>query len=839
MSKGGKIKYWEYYGTIAAAVCAGPVAALRKIFQNGEVIWTGPLSNPGGSYSTITIDARRKLRFYWGNPGQVADAVLSSYGDQHPPYEGLCYVVLDNYYFGRETPNSPSLQFEVTRNPQQSLVTGTTVDDGQASVAAIIADLLPNQLYGLALDAASIDTTSLQAAQDQTYGRRQDEYVSPLYTDASDARGIISELAAVPDLWMRLTGDKLEFGAWPSRATDIDVGSLPLWTFHDQTEPARVTAGGWDGVPTGWVINFPDRAREFKQSAEKWDDLRAMRVVGKRRRETITTDQITRRTQARSFGQRQARRGAIPGLDVQVKIRRGKGINVRPGDMVRIDIEPEPGGLQWQQVCRVIERTVPARGPISFRLEAERTLSPTPYTPESDLPPVGADQEPDDAVNVRIFELPPSATGTAWRLGALVERPDALVIGGELWMDIDEEGDFYRLAGALEDFALRARVDAAALATDTAIDIEMLSVRDLHILDDDPTTVASDDDALMLVLITVDGDGQIDEDGNGAPLIEFCSITSLALTSTSHYTVNVTRARLDGIARAFAAGAEAWIIGGRALRAQAFRHEALSSYANASQPLYIRVQTHNAWFVRELVDCTTHEFRFPVSSAFGPQITITSPTNGTNYTSIPADLRLVGSVIDANADLANLAVVLQGESGPAVTILAGTYPVGTASADIDCALPINAVGAWTVTITATDRYGLTGSQVLTYSVEPTGGVLAPIYIDGNPYTNAGTNRYRQVLSLFEGTPGATIWYAVTESSTPPSPPPGNGWVVKPPQAYPGQQTTAQWTKPLENIYIHSIATMTGYTNSPITTAYGQWHTSGGRNPQMWRTWTIL
>jgi len=50
---GGKIKYWEYYGSLAGVVCAGPVDVLDEIIVDGESAWRGPLYRSGATnYST-------------------------------------------------------------------------------------------------------------------------------------------------------------------------------------------------------------------------------------------------------------------------------------------------------------------------------------------------------------------------------------------------------------------------------------------------------------------------------------------------------------------------------------------------------------------------------------------------------------------------------------------------------------------------------------------------------------------------------------------------------------------------------------------------------------------
>jgi hypothetical protein len=115
-SGGGTIKYWEYHGSIAAAICHGPVSCLWEIIVDGETAWNGPLYRYDTvNYTTITLDSRRVLRFHWGTDTQVIDPLLASKG--HPSYPGLCYVVLVDFFFGRERTSAPNIEVVLGRTP--------------------------------------------------------------------------------------------------------------------------------------------------------------------------------------------------------------------------------------------------------------------------------------------------------------------------------------------------------------------------------------------------------------------------------------------------------------------------------------------------------------------------------------------------------------------------------------------------------------------------------------------------------------------------------------------------------------------------------------------------
>ncbi len=160
-SKSGNAgKTYNYFGTMAGALCVGPVDALVSIIMNGQEMWpkgtpwvlganitAGTLyvfdaqtwtctsnhvasaTNAPGSglegwaeytfargladYNDFSITDStgifwRTLRLYWGTQTQTVDHYLqsanNSAGDQHPDYKGICYVVLIDFCLGQDWP---------------------------------------------------------------------------------------------------------------------------------------------------------------------------------------------------------------------------------------------------------------------------------------------------------------------------------------------------------------------------------------------------------------------------------------------------------------------------------------------------------------------------------------------------------------------------------------------------------------------------------------------------------------------------------------------------------------------------------------------------------------
>ncbi|MDE1906155.1 MAG: hypothetical protein KGH75_06850 [Rhodospirillales bacterium] len=188
-SGGAGSQTYDYYGTLAGAVCIGPVDELVAILLNSEEVWpkgvawriglacvpgtlyvfdaqTWTCTTPhvasntnapgsglegwteytfkyhGAPYDDFSITAsdgthQGALRFYWGTPAQTVDAYLTAAandggvkgnignGDTHPDYRGVCYIILIDFLFGQEVQSGPNVEVVVRRAPNQSLITGS------------------------------------------------------------------------------------------------------------------------------------------------------------------------------------------------------------------------------------------------------------------------------------------------------------------------------------------------------------------------------------------------------------------------------------------------------------------------------------------------------------------------------------------------------------------------------------------------------------------------------------------------------------------------------------------------------------------------------------------
>jgi hypothetical protein len=108
-------------------LCVGPAEKLHRIYQNGEIIFEGPItidSHPSGS--TIDLGNEGRFRIYWGSLNQSINTDLGdpTRVDVTSRWPGLCYV----HWIGKRLGTSatwPLLDYVVECRPSQTYLSNT------------------------------------------------------------------------------------------------------------------------------------------------------------------------------------------------------------------------------------------------------------------------------------------------------------------------------------------------------------------------------------------------------------------------------------------------------------------------------------------------------------------------------------------------------------------------------------------------------------------------------------------------------------------------------------------------------------------------------------------
>jgi hypothetical protein len=667
---------YDYFGSIAAAVCCGQVDELVAIIVDTKQVWAlgNVTRQEGDAPYRGTVAGKGEFIFYWGTETQEleADSVLqagnNSTAEQHPDYKGIAFIELRDFLFGREKVSAPNIEIVVKRKPTQTLVTGSpaNLDDSQANLLCCAAELMTNHRFGLNLPVADFKQSSFESTAQALYEQRDIAYGSPLITSQESMRSFLSDIGLMTDLFF--VWDKsaalIEAGYWPHGET-IDPETLPIITADDLTDPSDLDAESWTGMETGWSVSFFDRDRVYKESSEKYDDISLLEVTGEPNRATINRPYITRREQAKAHAAEWGKSRALPGLSGKISVRKSRAAALTAGSLFRLDIDAEPGGAQLIQIFRITEAVRRKTGSVDLTIEAETNLVPIGYTPviPGSGDGTGDIDQPEELIYVRPVELPPKLSNTDYGISVLAQRQDGMTIGYQTLYDDAADGEFPNL-GNQRTFGVRLALDAAfaddALsADDPAYDpdvdapvLDAATANDIDLLNlaDDLGLLAARNDQLLLMLMEIETAeeraGQIKLDADGFPMLEILSVAAMTVPEVGKRQIQALRGRFGTVQREFSQGAEAWLIYRNGMKI--YSHKDFPAAAATQAHCYFKTEPYNAFLSRDISEDGTVDFLFPVSRLFSPKITTTS-TPASGYVGVAISVE--GSITDQDGDL--------------------------------------------------------------------------------------------------------------------------------------------------------------------------------------------
>jgi hypothetical protein len=721
----------------------------RRTHNNG--IYTCKLAHTAAATSEPGVGATWQT--YWGEKTV-----------KHPPYKGVCYIVLDDFLFGRERLSAPNIEVVVGRKPVQSVITGdpTTLSDGQANVITALAEILTSR-NGLGLAAATLDTTSWQATADYVQTKIAMAGASPLIDSQTTLRSVLDDCGALTDCWVRYNPStkKIEAGVFKHGEVPASYTTLTVDDLADGKLP-EFSADGWTPVKTATVVEFTDRARSYKGSSDKADDPRAFKVLGEHRNETLSRPWITRRPQALAHARETLRHIGRPQLSGSIVVRREKARTIRPGDWILLDIDLEPGGTARNQYFKVLARSIPYSGPITLTIDADETLAPTivDVTTESKV----EDELGVPAIsNARIVEAPVAlADFQKDHVLVLAERDSSALTGMEVYFDTATGGTFQPI-GTQKAFAIRAtlRSDYSSAATGD-LEVTVPDQIDIDTLAEAVSDLNAEDDTLLAIVVKTDA-GFVEDDADDYPILEVMSISAISLVSANTYDLTVLRGRQFTKLQSFVtADTEVWIIYRELLTPLTHQKfaEIRSNRINGDTPAtgFFRLSPHTQSEGRDLADCSSIEYRWSRSSPAGPLLALTSPISsgsayqyppewnsgtayveddwvwrsGTAYKCIlghtnqvppnatywtttgspyPVDIPFAGTWTDPNSDLVAAQILVKKDGGTEIEDESETMaPAPSLTFEEDVHIAEN--GMWNVRLVGTDATGLVTSRTV-------------------------------------------------------------------------------------------------------------------------------
>jgi hypothetical protein len=566
-SKGGAAKSKNYYGTVAGAVCWGPLDYLTAVIHNGGYLWQGSLTLTadvtdltGSIADPSLIGAGGYLKLYRGTATQTADPALVG----HSPYKDTVLLVGKNLFFGQDSGTAPNLQIIGGRLPRvpTSIVASAdnVMDDGQINPIAALAEFLLDE-RGAGVPQASFDASSWLSAAHWAFLNKDFAFCSPLITEQMSVSEVARRLLEPISGFIRwspagkLTCKIYEWGVDPGGLVTIDAQT---WV-----RKPKFVFGDWTEIPTEYLVSFTDRAFDYQENSVLVPNARAaqIRQVDDQRR--LDRPDITRAGQANRHAVEVARRLGTAPSTVSGKLRGPIIASILPGDKVRVDVDPEPGGAGLSQLCRVLSIKRDRSDEATVKLQTDNLLPATVYQPSYTIPttPTEVALPLQNYIGV---PLPPNAFGWPPAVGLLASRPAQNIVGFEAFFGPSHAGAFSSL-GQQPGFAVRATLssnisNAATVARFSETD--GLSAPDAGLAADTPggNTTEAGDNALLALLVSLDVNGRIALGADGNPVMEFVSIVDRAFVSGAAFDYTILRGRLGTTAQAWTAGTLVWIV---------------------------------------------------------------------------------------------------------------------------------------------------------------------------------------------------------------------------------------------------------------------------------------
>lgn len=801
-SGGDAAKSYDYYATFALVFRAGRVETIHTLMVDGKALWEGPVNRTDGGVSnpyTLTIADAKWVRpggyvkFYWGEDTQTTpDAALTD----HPPYRGFAYMVFHKFLCGRERTTIPNIELVAEAKAEPgSVITGSANDSGCCNPWAIAAEFLQSR-HAAGLPAARLDATSFQAAYDYAAAnseRKLLSYCAPILTSRTTGREFLIKLLSLVDGTLRLkTDNTIEAVFYPIDPGDL--ADIALLDKNDFMSPPKIDSETWDAVPTGIILSFADRDRQFKRADQFVPHLLALQTVGEARNEQLDlSDFITRGDQSAKVAAMIAKRFCVPRRSGTVTVRPEKAIHpaghalagepIRPGDRFQLDIDIEPGGSGLAQLARCLGRSFGMTGGVTLRWESEANQPALPFTPTYTAPDI-VDLEPTNITNARIIPLPPQLwVNELPSIGCLIGRPDDMVVGAQVEFDVDDgSGDFATL-GEQIGFAVYGLLDGAYADTATgAIRVELQDTRDIHLATRDVGETGAANNELLLIVYTIDGGAPnyIDDDADGWPEMEIMSIQSSAVVSGDTYDFTVLRSRLGTTVRSFADNASCFIIPRSSL--VAFAHPEFASRLQNADAFEIRLRSFNRFAAFEGA-LTDFHGRFPAAYNTFPVITWTTPAGSSASTDGSGNYSPDADVTDSDGNLIRLELFHKRTDTGAITkVLDASFAATNAKSlpdaltDAGISTTVNFAGqasadtVYLLTLRATDAAGNVVDSTRTILRGPTSGSSStpglPSFNPAGGYNFAGQT---VAIEITASSPATEIHHLATTSfsSTPP------------------------------------------------------------------------
>ncbi|PTX95778.1 phage tail protein [Opitutus sp. ER46] len=658
MSSGGKSgssqKTLNHYFTIAGTICRGPLDWLTAVISNGNYIWQCPGDGPldlmadgvvnsdgyvdltGGILDPSLLMEGGFVHLYPRRPTANPSAALPGHG----AYRDRAYMVARHIFFGQTSGSAPNVLViggHIPRVPTSIVAAADNIaDDRQINPIAFLAEYMLDEGGGAMteqeLDAPSWLASAHWCAQDQAH--RDYCFVSPLISEQMATRDVVRRLLGPVNGFLRRTREG-KLGCYIYE-WGVDPGALLTLDARHWSKAPKFTDGDWKDIPTEYAVSFTDRAYEFQENTVVVSNQRAERIRQTTDQAKLDRVDVTRAKQAFAHGlEFQRRKGSAPGT-ATLYVRGPIVAAVQPGDKIKVDTDPEPGGAGAAQLARVDKIKRNQGDETVLEVTLDPLVPASAYTPAwvSPLPEelfAGAKQTSPSIAHFQPIPLPVDYFGWPPAVGFLATRPSPQVSGFNAYFTSAALQPYTKL-GSQFGFSARCQLVTGVAAGTGTLRLQLLdgaSGPDAYLAAETPGGNAADaqDNRLVAVLLALDGSGRVALDAAGQPTMEFASIIQRSAITADTHDYTVYRGRCGLTAKAWAAGAVAWIV--PIANLVEWRHDLFESMFG--QPAYFRLGS----FTSAAVDETNP---LPQRDLVWPSIPVPNSLTAANGTGKAVDL---------------------------------------------------------------------------------------------------------------------------------------------------------------------------------------------------------
>jgi len=538
---------YNYFASIAGAICAGPVDAIRRIKFDDTVVWEGPVERGAETYIDLTIENRGTIRLYWGTETQTLDDELQGSGQSHSPMRGWCYFVGIRIAFGANKTTAPNIIFELTRQPVPPFLT-----EDQAIIAtidsnpiAILWSLWTDVRFGLGRDIAELDSSRLTSAALTL--KTEGIGISPLIDSQEEFKAILAKLLehvdGYPTTYDGLLGVELVRPV---------AGSITRFDKDDWTSDPDIEFQTWFDTYDQVTVKFSDYEKDGDNNNATHKELASFRITGRHKSLDVERPWITRHAVASAIASSLGRINGFPRFKGRVDLRQSVCEDIDIGSV--FELECRDGSILR---CRAVSRTDPASDNVEVSIEFESDrgdVNDSFYIPAADAIPDPVTYEAESPYAQRIIDSPFAfASSGLNELIFMAARADSHTTDFDVWKGNHEEGPYiaasYHREEPFHNWAVRAKLTSTLSVHGDIIDEIGIS---FQVLSADLTMLEGEwnyEDALQHDLLMF-----CESTGN-----EILSLFDVVKTGADTYTASVIRGLYDTRKRDHAINAEVWI----------------------------------------------------------------------------------------------------------------------------------------------------------------------------------------------------------------------------------------------------------------------------------------